>query len=139
MTQLDKENHTQCNQDTPRRSLDCDLVSSASGGGGGRRAGPRARPGSVVVRPGSGGSRSRERGVVDRGGCGDTYSRSAILDREIITGDGVAKLGGGDVGCEVEELYARVGRRSGRGGEARGLGIDEEDVAVRTSALRWAV
>jgi len=119
MIQLDKENRAQCNQDTPRHSFDCNLVSSAGSGGRRARARPRARPRSVVVGSGTcGGSRGRERGIVDRGGCGDTDSRSAILDREIVTGDRVAKLGGGDVGSEVEELYARVGRRSGWGGEA---------------------
>lgn len=138
MTQLDEENRAQCNQDTPRRSLDRDLVSSA-GGGGSRSHSSGARPGSVVIGSGSGGSRSRECGIIDFGGRGDTYGRSAIFDREIITGDEVAQFGGGDVGGEVEELYARVGGRSGRGSEARGLDVDEEGVAVRTSALRWAV
>jgi len=139
ISQLDEDNRAQCNKDTPRCSLDRDLVSSP---GGGRRAGPRAGPGArpgSVVGLGSGGSRSRQCGVIDRGGRGYTYGRSAIFDREIITDDGVAQFGGGDVCGEVEELYARVGGRSGRGGEARGLGVHEEDVAMRTSALRWAV
>jgi hypothetical protein len=92
-----------------------------------------------VTGSGRGGSSSRERGVVDRGGRGDTYSRSTIFGGEIITDDGVAQFGSGDVGGEVEELYARVGRRSGRGAEVRGLGVNEEDVAMRTGALRWAV
>lgn len=70
-----------------------------------------------MISSGSGSSRSRERGVVDRGGRGDAYSRSAIFDREIITDDRVAQIGGRDVGGEVEELYAGVGRWSGRGGE----------------------
>lgn len=112
MTQLDEENCTQCNQDTPRRSLDCNPVSSAASSG--RRAGPRARPG---ARTGSR-SRSRERGVIDRSSRGNTYSRSAIFDREIITDDRVAQFGGRYVGSEVEERYAGIGCRSGRGGEA---------------------
>jgi len=134
---LDEANRAQCNHETPRHDLDCELVSSA--GGGGSRAGCRARPRSGVVVGGSRGSRSRERGIVDRGGSGDTYGRSAILNREIITGDGSAKVGGGDVGGEVEELHTRIRGWSGRSGEICGLSIDEEDVAVRASALRWAV
>ena len=142
MTYLDKENCAQqYNQGTQRRTLDRDLVSNASGSGS--RAGSRARPrtgtGMAVVGGGSRGSRSRERSIVDRGGSGDTHGRGAILDREIITSNGIAKFGGRDVGGNVEELYARIGGRSGRGNEARGLSIDEEGVSVRASALRWAV
>lgn len=92
-----------------------------------------------MVGGGSRGSRSRERSTVDRGGGGDGHGRGASLDREIITGNGIAKFGGGEVGGNVEELYARIGGRSGRGSEARGLCIDEEDVAMRASALRRAV
>ena len=84
MTQLNKENSAQDNQDTPGRSLDCNLVPSA--GSGGRRASTRARPSArlrvrprsvvVVIGSGSGGSRSRERGIIDRDGHGDTNGRS---------------------------------------------------------------
>ena len=93
----------------------------------------------MVMVGGSRGSRSRERSTVDRSGRHDTHGRRAILDGEIITGNGTPKFGRGDVGGNVEELYARIGGRHGWGGEAGGLSIDEKGVAVRTSALRWAV
>ena len=46
---------------------------------------------------------------------------------------GLPRFGSGDVGGDVEEL---VVRQNGRGGEAQGLGIGEED--IRASAPRWA-
>jgi hypothetical protein len=88
---------------------------------------------------GGGGSRGGERAVVDRGCSGDTHGSSTSLNREIIPDDGVAKFGGGDVGREVEELDPRIRSWSRRRGEARGLNIDKEGVAVRASAFRWAV
>ena len=140
MTQLDKETQTQCNQDTQRRSPNCNFVSGSGPGpgswGAGGCAASRAGPGSGRIGRGSGGG---ERGAVDRGGRGDAHGDSANLDREIISGDGLVKFGGSDVGVEVEELHARIRNWSGRRSEVLGLSIGEEDVSVRTSAFRWPV
>jgi len=63
------------------------------------------------------GSRSKERGAVDRGGGGDTHGSCSKLNREIIPGDGIAKFSSSDVGVEVEGLYDRIRSWSGRCGE----------------------
>ena len=78
---------------------------------------------------------SKERGAVDRGGRGNRHVRGTDLDREVIAGDGVAKVRGSYVGVEVKERHVRIGSWTGWYGKVRGLGIDEEDVAVRATAL----
>ena len=60
-----------------------------------------------------GDSGSKERGAVNRGGRGNSNVRGTDLNREVITGDRVAKVRGSDVGIEVKERYVRIGSWSG--------------------------